>query len=111
MQLPPGLVALVRLLPRILFAPATVYVSLQVYKALVGESPPQWLGIPVYLLALPATFAANVFYTRIRDRRQAACRGAVMPPSINYRWPGALDKLSALVKNFTSGYLGKYHTF
>lgn len=109
MQLPPGLVALVRLLPRFLFAPATIYVSLQVYKALVGEPAPQWLSIPAYLLALPATFVANILYTRIRDHRAAARHGAVLPPSINYRWPGALDKLSDLVRNFKNGYQCKYH--
>ncbi|KAI9572477.1 cytochrome P450 [Boletus coccyginus] len=97
MKFPPGLYALVQLLPRLLFAPATVYASLQIYKALLGESAPQWLRIPGYMFALPATFAVNVLYTRIRDRRQAARRGAVLPPAINSSWPGALDKLSRLI--------------
>ena len=104
MQLPPGLVALVHLLPWLLFAPATVFISLQVYKVLLGEPTPQWLRIPAYLLALPATFAINVLYTRIRDCREAARRGAATLPTIKYRWPGALDKLSALVWNFSNGY-------
>ena len=108
MQLPPGLVALVRLLPRLLSAPATVYISLRVYKAVLGASAPQWLRIPAYILALPATFAARILYTRIRDRRHAARRGAVVPPSIKSSWPGAVDKLSALISNFSSGYLGKF---
>lgn len=108
MQLPPGLVALVRLLPRLFFAPATVYIGLQAYKALLGESAPQWLRVPAYLLSIPATFAASILYTRISQRRQAARRGAVIPQTINYRWPGALDKLSALVQNFSDGYQGKF---
>lgn len=107
MQLPPGLVALVHLLPRLLFAPTTVYISLQVYKALLGDPAPPWLRIPAYLLALPATFALNVLYTRFKDRRQAALRGAVIPPSIQYSLPGAVDKLSNLVWNFSNGYLGR----
>ena len=107
MQLPPGLVALVHLLPRLLFAPTTVFISLQVYKALLSEPAPQWLRIPAYLLALPATFAVSVLYTRIRDRREAARRGAATLPTIKYRWPGALDKLSALVWNFSNGYQGR----
>jgi hypothetical protein len=107
MQLPPGLVALVHLLPRLLLAPTTVFIVLQVYKVLLGEPAPQWLRIPAYLLALPAIFTVNVLYTRIRDHRQAARRGAATPPTIKYSWPGALDKLSALVWNFSNGYQGR----
>ncbi|KAF8131053.1 cytochrome P450 [Boletus edulis] len=70
MQLPPGLVALVRLLPRLLFTPATVYITLR------------------------------------KTVREAARRGAILPPSIKYRWPGALDKLSVLLWNYSNGYLG-----
>ncbi|KAI9572476.1 cytochrome P450 [Boletus coccyginus] len=107
MKFPPGLYALVQLLPRLLFAPATVYASLQIYKAFLGRSAPQWLRISAYMLVLPAAFAVNVLYTRIRDRRQAARRGAVVPPPVNSSWPGALDKLSRLVWNFSNGYLGR----
>jgi len=112
MKFPPGLYALVRLLPRLLVAPATVYASLQIYKALLGEPAPQWLRIPAYMLALPTAFAANVLYSHIRGRRQAARRGAVLPPIINSSWPGALDKLSRLVWNFSNGYQGRLiHAF
>ncbi|KAG6374896.1 hypothetical protein JVT61DRAFT_3342 [Boletus reticuloceps] len=106
MQLPPGLVALVRLLPRLLFTPATVYITLRILKALTGKPVPGWLRVLAYLLALPAMVAAKFLYTRIRDRREAARRGAILPPSIKYRWPGALDKLSVLLWNFSNGYLG-----
>lgn len=108
MQLPPGLVALVRILPRLLFAPATVHIGLEVYKALVGEPVPQWLRIPAYLLVLPGMFAANILYTRARDRGEAARCGAVMPPTIHHTWPGALDKLSRVVWNFSNGYQGRF---
>jgi len=112
MKFPPGLYALVQILPRLLFAPATVYAGLQIYKALLGEPAPQWLRIPAYILALPTAFAATVLYTRIRGTRQAARRGAVLPPTINSSWPGALDKLSTLVWNFSNGYFGKLiHAF
>ncbi|KAG8218207.1 hypothetical protein J3R82DRAFT_3768 [Butyriboletus roseoflavus] len=107
MQLPPGLIALVRLLPRLVFAPTTVYINLRVYEALLGQPASQWLRVPAYLLALPATFAASILYAHIRERRQAARHRAVIPQSINYRWPGALDKISALVRNFSDGYLGR----
>ncbi|KAI9572475.1 cytochrome P450 [Boletus coccyginus] len=64
--------------------------------------------MPAYMLVLPAAFAVNVLYTRIRNRRQAARLGAVVPPPVNSSWPGALDKLSRLVWNFSNGYLGEY---
>jgi len=107
MKFPPGLYALVQLLPRLLLAPLVVRASFQIYKALLGEPAPQWLRIPAYMLVLPAAFAVNVLYTRIRDRRQAARRGAVVPPPVNSSWPGALDKLSRLVWNFSNGYQGR----
>ena len=107
MQLPPGIIALVRLLPRLLFPPTALYISFQIYKAVLGEPVPQWLRFPAYILVLPAMFAAGVLYSRIKTRRDAFLRGAVNPPTINARWPGALDKLSALVWNFSNGYLGK----
>ncbi|KAI9572478.1 cytochrome P450 [Boletus coccyginus] len=107
MKFPPGLYALAQILPRLLFAPATVYAGFQTYKAFLGESAPQWLRIPAYILAIPAAFAANVLYTRIRDRRQAARRGAVLPPTTNPSWPGAVDKLSALAWNFSNGYFAE----
>ncbi|KAI9568647.1 cytochrome P450 [Boletus coccyginus] len=113
MKFPPGLYALVQILPRLLLAPATVRATLQIYKTLLGESAPQWLRIPAYMLVLPAAFTVNVLYTRqIRDRRQAARRGAVVPPPVISSWPGALDKLSRLVWNFSNGYLGRLiHAF
>ncbi|KAG9317012.1 hypothetical protein JVU11DRAFT_1194 [Chiua virens] len=110
MQLPPGLVALVRLVPRLLFAPATIYISLQLYKTLLAKTAPQWLTIPAYALALPASFAVSVLCTRIRNRVQAARRGAVLAPRIKYRLPAALDKLSMLVWNFSNGYLGRFNS-
>ncbi|KAG6374894.1 hypothetical protein JVT61DRAFT_3624 [Boletus reticuloceps] len=107
-KVPPGLVGLVWLLPRLLFPPATVFIGLKVVKALAGEPAPRWLRVLAYLLALPAIVAAKLVYSRIRDRREAARRGAMLPPSIKYRWPGALDKLSALLWNFSNGYLGSF---
>ncbi|KAG6374893.1 cytochrome P450 [Boletus reticuloceps] len=109
MHFPPSLAALVRIIPRLLFAPAAVYISFQVFEALVGERAPwQWLRISAYLLVFPATFVTKLLYTHIRDRRHAGHHGAVIPPSIKYRWPGALDKLSALVWNFSNGYIAEY---
>ncbi|KAF8131043.1 cytochrome P450 [Boletus edulis] len=108
MHFPPFLAALVRIIPRLLFAPAAVYISFQVFEALVGERAPQWLRISAYLLVFPATFVTKLLYTQNRDRRHAGHHGAVIPPSIKYRWPGALDKLSALVWNFNNGYIAEY---
>ena len=88
MQLPPGVVALVRLLPRLLSPPTALYISFQIYKAVLGEHVPQWLRFPAYMLVLPATFAARVLYAQIKTRRDASLRGAVNPPTINARWRG-----------------------
>ncbi|KIJ61017.1 hypothetical protein HYDPIDRAFT_31717 [Hydnomerulius pinastri MD-312] len=81
MQLPPGLIALIRILPKLFSAPATVYLGLQAWE-FIGGAVPQWLHVPAYILSLPAAFVASVMYTQIRDRRQAALRGAVLPPTM-----------------------------
>lgn len=106
-QLPPGLIALARVLPRLLSAPAVVYASIRIYKAVLGKPAARSLQILAYLLSLPLAFAAKVVYVRINNQRQAALRGAVMAPSIKSNWPAALDKLSTLLWNYRNGYLGK----
>ncbi|KIJ19741.1 hypothetical protein PAXINDRAFT_67438 [Paxillus involutus ATCC 200175] len=105
MQLPPGLVALVRILPRLFVASAAVYTGLQACDKFFGYLVPK---IPAYVLSLPLAFAVKVVYAKIRDRRQAALLGAVLPPSMNSKWPGGLDKLSGLVWNFSNGYIGEF---
>ena len=69
MQLTPGVVALVQLLPRLLSPPTALYISFQIYKAVLGEPVSQWLRFPVYMLVLLATFAARVLYAQIKTRR------------------------------------------
>ncbi|KAF9224457.1 cytochrome P450 [Gyrodon lividus] len=108
MQIPPGLGALVRILPRLIFAPATVYIGLQACDLFFGRPVPQWLNIPAYVLSLPVAFAASVVYAQIRDRRQAALHGAVLAPAMNSKWPGAFDKLSGIVWNFSNGHIGEF---
>ncbi|KAF9236404.1 cytochrome P450 [Melanogaster broomeanus] len=110
MPLPPGLVALVRVLPRLFLAPGTVYLGLQACDSLIGRPVPRWFRLTAYVLSLPVAFITNVVYAQIRDRRQAALRGAVLPPAMSSKWPGALDKLSALVWNFSNGYMGEFTT-
>ncbi|KAF9236405.1 cytochrome P450 [Melanogaster broomeanus] len=110
MPLPPGLVALVRVLPRLFLAPGTVYLGLQACDSYLGQPVPRWFRISAYVLSLPVAFIANVVYAQITDRRQAALRGVVLPPEMNSKWPGALDKLSGIVWNFSNGYLGDFPT-
>ncbi|KIK93852.1 hypothetical protein PAXRUDRAFT_785857 [Paxillus rubicundulus Ve08.2h10] len=105
MQPPPGLVALVHILPRLAFASVTIYAGLRACDIFFGCLVPK---MPTYVLSLPLAFAARVVYSQIRDRRQATLLGAVLPPSMNSKWPGALDKLSALVWNYSNGYLGEF---
>ncbi|KAF8837108.1 cytochrome P450 [Paxillus ammoniavirescens] len=105
MQLPPGLVALVRILPRLVVASAVVYAGLEACDTFFGYLVPK---IPAYVLSLPLAFAARVVYAQIRDRRQAALLGAVLPPSMNSKLPGGLDKLSGLVWNFSNGHIGEF---
>ncbi|KAH7888186.1 cytochrome P450 [Phlebopus sp. FC_14] len=107
-SLPPGLVALVRILPRLLLPPAAAYLSLQACCLFDFLKFPGPLRTLIYIGSVPVTFTVYVLYAWYRDGRQAALRGAVLPPQMAHERLGALDKLAALMRNFRSGYLAEF---
>ncbi|OJA07921.1 hypothetical protein AZE42_03680 [Rhizopogon vesiculosus] len=106
MELPPGIIYLVSCLPQVLSPPALVYGLDRICDFTFGVSLPEWSRIPAYILSFPVLFTCTVLATNYHDRRQAALRGAVLPPMFPSTWPGGLDVLAALAQNFKTGYMG-----
>ncbi|KAG1875428.1 cytochrome P450 [Suillus subalutaceus] len=106
MELPPGIVYLISCLPQLLLPPAIVYGLNRICDFAFGISLPGWSQIPAYVLSFPALFTCSLLAANYRDRRQAAMRGAVLPPRYPSRLPGGLDILVALVQDFKIGYMG-----
>jgi hypothetical protein len=105
-SLPPGIIYLVSCLPQFLLPPALVYGLNRICDFAFGVSLPEWFKIPAYTLSFPVLFTCSMFATNYHDRRQAALRGAVLPPMFPSKWPGGLDILAELVQNFKTGHMG-----
>lgn len=104
MNLPPGVIYLIIRLPKLVLPPALVYALNRICDFAFGVSLPPWSRVPTYILSFPILLTCSMIATNYRDRRQAALRGAVLPPMYPSRWPGGLDILAALVQNFKTGY-------
>lgn len=106
-ELPPGIIYLISCLPQLLLPPAIVYGLNRISDFALGVSLPGWYQIPLCLLSFPVAFTCSMLAANYRDRRQAALHGAVLPPMFPSKWPGGLDVLAALVRNFKGGYMGE----
>ncbi|OAX41096.1 cytochrome P450 [Rhizopogon vinicolor AM-OR11-026] len=106
MELPPGIIYLISCLPQVLSPPALVYGLDRICDFTFGVSLPEWSQFHAYTLSFPVLFTCTVLATKYHDRRQAALRGAVLPPMFPSTWPGGLDVLAALAQNFKTGYMG-----
>ena len=88
MAVPPGILFLIPVLPRVIAPPLLVYVLLWVCEQCLGYSAPFWLSAIAYVGSWPLALAALVYSRNFRDWRKAKSLGAVMPPVIEYSWPG-----------------------
>ena len=102
----PGITYLFSCLPQLLLPPVLVHGLDHVCDFAFGISFPEWFRILTYVLSFPVIFTFSVLAADYRDRRQAALRGAVLPPTVRSTWPGGLDALAASIQNFKIGYMG-----
>ncbi|KDR66458.1 hypothetical protein GALMADRAFT_259236 [Galerina marginata CBS 339.88] len=82
MTLPPGVGYLLRLIPRFAIPSAIAYFSLKLLQRQQEIEISNWIVIPIALLARPALFFFNKFYSRRVNKRKAAANGAVLAPSL-----------------------------
>ncbi|KLO20136.1 cytochrome P450 [Schizopora paradoxa] len=78
------------------FGPTIVLVILRSLsqKYLDAQIPlPNWLQNVLLLATLPGFFVVRVYWHWFKTLREARKAGAVLPPTIVTKWPGALDVL------------------
>ncbi|KAI6117327.1 hypothetical protein EV401DRAFT_1969999, partial [Pisolithus croceorrhizus] len=108
--IPPGFIFIAHRLPRLIHLLAFAYVSSRVWEFVFEKPTPHWLRVSAYLLPLPLALTCNVLYTYLRNKREAARRGAVLAPQVKSRWPGGFDVLLAVARGFRKGHIGRRNT-
>ncbi|KAI6140943.1 cytochrome P450 [Pisolithus thermaeus] len=104
--IPPGLVYIAGRLPRLIRPLALAYVGSRLWEVVLKKPFPRWLRISAYLFSIPFSVACNVLYTHLRDRREAARRGAVLAPRVSSLWPGGLDTILSVSRTFRNAHIG-----
>ncbi|KAJ6483937.1 cytochrome P450 [Mycena sanguinolenta] len=102
MPLPPGIPYLAKQLPGVLAPPLAVYCAKLVIERFGNTVIPTWIVTTACLLSGPALFLVLVQYRDYGHRREAAARGAVMPPAL----PGSPGGLHMLFTNLEEMYPG-----
>ncbi|KAH6896353.1 cytochrome P450 monooxygenase pc-3 [Coprinopsis sp. MPI-PUGE-AT-0042] len=105
--LPPGIVYLIQNLPTVVLPPSTVVlIANLIQRHTVYRNVPLWTIVLATLLSLPAAVIGRMIVKNIKDARDAAKRGAVLPKRVRDDVPAGLGLLKAMVKEFESGYPG-----
>ncbi|KAI6140938.1 cytochrome P450 [Pisolithus thermaeus] len=103
--IPPGFAYVAGRLPRLVCLLTSAYASSRVWELVFGKPAPCWLWASAYLLPIPLALTCSVLYTYLRDKREAARRGAVLAPRVKSRWPGGLDILLAGAQRIQKGHI------
>ncbi|KIK16479.1 hypothetical protein PISMIDRAFT_113306 [Pisolithus microcarpus 441] len=104
--IPPGFIYIAGRLSRLVRLLALAYAGSTVWEIVFGKPAPAWLRVSAYLLPIPLGLTCDVLYTYLRDRREAARRGAVLAPRVKSRWPGGFDTLLSVARGFRKGPIG-----
>ncbi|TFK22821.1 cytochrome P450 monooxygenase pc-3 [Coprinopsis marcescibilis] len=107
-MLPPGIIYLIKHLPKLLAPPAVTYLAAREFGHRLGYNVPWWsLGIAL-VFSTPLWVTLEVQWQIFADRREAARRGAVLPPEVESPYPGGLQFLAASHKDaYPSDVLGQ----
>ncbi|KAI0944226.1 hypothetical protein AcW1_001983 [Taiwanofungus camphoratus] len=108
MPLPPGPAYLLHSLPRLLIPPAFIYLANILCRVLLDVVVPRRLLIAACLLSFPTAAFILVRWRKYANRKEAASLGAVMPPTVKHKWPGGVDILLAVSRNFEKTFLGDW---
>ena len=103
MQFPPGPLYLLRNFPYFAIPSIIVYTCLTLSKKHLNIDIPTWLTVFTVLLARPAIFIFNRYYSRFADSRHAAANNAVLAPRVR---ESAFSIISKIVNNVKEGYPG-----
>lgn len=102
MSLPPGIVYLAKLLPRLVAPPLLVYGAKLLTELRSGIVIPTWATVLACVLSGPAVLTVVVQYKDHQNRRDAAANGAVLPQAL----PGWIGGINMLFTNVADMYPG-----
>ena len=103
MQLPPGPSYLLRSFPYFAVPSAIVYACLTLAKTHLSLAVPTWLTVSGVILARPAIFFFNRYYSRFADSRDAAANNAIVAPHVR---ESAFSIISKISESVMKGYPG-----
>ena len=105
MQVPPGPLYLLLNFPYFAVPSTIVYAFITLVKRHLSLDIPTWLTVFTLLLARPAIFIFNRYYSGFADSRNAAANNAVVAPRVQ---ESAFSIISKLINNFKEGYPGTF---
>ena len=103
MHFPPGPLYLLCNFPYFAIPSTIVYGCLILAEKHLNLDIPTWLAVFTVLLARPAIFVFNRYYSRFADSRHAAANNAVVAPRVQ---ESAFSILSKIANNLKEGYPG-----
>ena len=106
-ELTPGQRYLLRQLPYLAAPPAVVYLASRFAHDRLDRALPTWLLLLAYLFCWPVAFGLNIQWNDLSNAVRARRWGAVMPPTIEAKYPGGLDVISGMFRSDKSSYLGQ----
>lgn len=105
MQLPPGPSYLLRSFPYFAVPSTIVYACLTLAKNHFSVVVPTWLTVSAVILARPAIFIFNRYYSGFAVSRDAAANNAVVAPHVR---GSAFSFISKISESFQNGYPGAF---
>ncbi|KAI6033791.1 cytochrome P450 [Pisolithus microcarpus] len=105
-DIPPGFVYIAGRLPRLVYPLVLAYTGSKLWTLVFEKPLPCWLRVSAYLFSIPFSVACSMLYTDLRDRREAARRGAVLAPRVKSMWPGGLDTIISVSRAFRNAHIG-----
>ncbi|KAJ7110830.1 cytochrome P450 [Mycena crocata] len=103
MSLPPGIVYLLKRVPRLFVPPLAVYCARLAAERFFDVIVPRWLTVVACVLSGPAALTAIVQYRDYVVRRDAAAAGAIVCPTV----PGSIGGLNLLRATTKDTYPGE----
>jgi hypothetical protein len=103
MVLPPGPSYLLRIFPYFAIPSTIVYACLTLAKRNLSLAVPTWLTVFAIILARPAIFFFNRYYSRFADSRKAAANNAVVAPHVR---ESPFSVMAKIAESFKNGYPG-----
>ncbi len=107
MGLPPGPRYLLRQIPQLAIPPLLAFGFLRVLSTSLSSPPPLYARVLAFVLSWPLAFIVLVQWRARANRRNAAARDAVMPPSVEHKLPGSIDLLIKMFETDKAFYLGE----